>query len=122
MTGYAVKRPCDDCPFRREGGVRLEVPRILQIVNAITTNPGSTFACHKTTGVMCDPPPGGQQHCAGALVFADKLERLDYPQLHRIALRLGMLRPDELRDRDAVFDDLDEMLDSAIPRVVGRRS
>lgn len=121
MSGYDVKRPCADCPFRREGGVRLLKSRIRQIVRGITTNPGARFSCHKTTGVMGVRAHGGEQACAGALIFADKQGRLDFPQLNRICLRLGMLKPDELKDRDAVFDSLAEMLDTAIPSVARRR-
>ena len=120
---FDVKRPCSDCPFRREGGVRLVAWRIREIVRGVTTNPGATFACHKTTGVAGgEAPPGGPQMCAGALIFADKLGRLAHPQLTRIMMRIGQLDPDALRGREDVFDSLAEMLDTAIPTGVGRRS
>lgn len=118
---FTLKRPCNDCPFRREGGVRLYRARIREIVAGVTGNPGSSFPCHKT--VQYDVEEDDEQgeldaatrdasHCAGALIFAHKQEA--YPQLIRIMGRLGMYDPERLEEQDTIFDSLHEMLASAL--------
>lgn len=116
---YKLTKPCDNCPFRREGGIRLTKHRIREITRMLLGNPGGMFPCHKTTVTIedddgesdraCGPK---SQHCAGALIFADN--NGTHTQMMRIAGRLGMWHPDDLQDRDAVFDDVREMLKTAI--------
>jgi len=75
-----------DCPFRRTGGVRLMRGRIVEIVAGVLGEPGATFMCHKTTGVLGNK--AAERHCAGALVFAERHNHAT--QMTRIAERLGM--------------------------------
>jgi hypothetical protein len=116
---YDLKKPCDNCPFLKVGGVRLSQRRVEEIAGAMLDWNGSTFACHKTT-IEVETEEGGDRangpktrHCAGALIFAEKHENAN--QMMRIAERLGMYKPRELMaDQavvDLVFDDLDEMLE-----------
>ena len=118
---YDLKKPCSNCPFLREGGIRLSESRVREIAGAMLEWNGFTFACHKTTipGAGEDPDNEGavmkkdSRHCAGALIFAEKNENSN--QMMRIAERLQMYKPQELMaDQavvDLVFDDLDDMLD-----------
>lgn len=117
---FELKRPCDNCPFRREGGVRHLAPeRVAQIAGAMLDGQGATFACHKTTidvedddGVEHRAAGPRSQHCAGALIFAEKNGNANQPM--RIAERLGLYDAKALmadkRVVDMVFDDLAEML------------
>lgn len=45
---FDLKRPCDNCPFRKEGGIRLHPGRAREIARGQIDNPGMTFPCHKT--------------------------------------------------------------------------
>lgn len=112
---WDLKKPCDNCPFRREGFVPLRADRIEEITDMLLDPRGGTFACHKTT-VPNEDEDGGMRtdassaHCAGALIFADKNGIM--AQMARIAGRLGLFNPDKLQDRDAVFDTIEEMQDA----------
>lgn len=111
-----MRKPCDDCPFLRVGGIRLRAARVRQIAGGMLSPQGATFTCHKSTvedtdsGKMVDGP--NAQHCAGALIFGEK--NGNSTQMMRIAERLRMYDPMALMaDKEAVasvFDDLDEMV------------
>jgi len=60
--------------------------RVREIVDGVLGEPGSTFMCHKTTGVLGNK--AAERHCAGALVFAERHNHAT--QMTRIAERLGM--------------------------------
>src|SRR5262249_54552584 len=113
---YHVSRPCDDCPFRRTGGVRLRAERVRQIARLVTGNPGGKFACHKTTGVLGRVRRAlKDQQCAGALVFCEKQGKST--QLMRIAERLGRYDAAALLatpDAADIFNDVEEMLTTAL--------
>lgn len=86
---FDLRRPCPQCPFRSDIAAFLTPGRVREITNTMIRQQG-TFACHKTTahdddGEHC--PSSSEQHCAGALIF---LERLGRPnQMMRIMERLG---------------------------------
>ena len=86
---FDLRRPCADCPFRTDVRPYLTAARVREIVHSITRLQ-QTFSCHKLNdfddeGEVVEGPRS--QHCAGALVF---LERLGRPnQMMRIAERLG---------------------------------
>lgn len=109
---YDLKRPCGDCPFKREGGIRLDGERIESLTAQLLDWSGPTFACHKSTGVGGEFPDKEERHCAGALIFSEKHGIAT--QMTRIAGRLGMYSSTELEDRDAVFDTAEEMLETAL--------
>jgi hypothetical protein len=113
MTNYKMTKPCDNCPFRRSGGVRLTRARLLGIVNA-----EGVFPCHKTTGV-CGTKPAEESMCAGFMCFRENIEQPN--QLMRIAERVGMYDASKLQDRDQVFDNLDEALDAQMDAPGKRR-
>jgi hypothetical protein len=124
---FHVDKPCKDCPFRKQGGIRLTRGRIMEIAASQLDRQGASFACHKTTGVMASTRlPRGlrDQYCAGALVFAEKHETV--PQLVRIMERLGHYKRARLLPfYRLIWDTLDDWLDTAIDRerpiVAGRR-
>jgi hypothetical protein len=115
---YAMTAPCESCPFRREGGIRLTAGRIREIGGMMLDSQGGTFHCHKTTEHDDDNdeyiPTGNEIECAGALIFAEK--NGNQTQMMRIAGRLGLYNPDSMQDKDSVFDTLAEMLATAVDR------
>jgi hypothetical protein len=102
--GKPLEHPCVNCPFLREGGIRLREERYEEIL--ITDG---TFNCHKTTRQTGD---GTERPCAGWLGFIVK--NPEYAgQMARILGRLGMVN--ENADYLAkLFDDLEEMQGAAI--------
>ena len=74
-----------------------------------------TFTCHETTvpdesdeGEMKDGP--NAQHCGGALIILEKLERPN--QMMRIAERLGFYDRRKLDMHAPVFDSIEDFIDA----------
>lgn len=113
---YSITKPCNNCPFRRtNGAVRLRRERIREIAGMMLSPDGAEFPCHKTTVDDEDGErvtTGDSQHCAGALIFAEK--NGNQTQMMRIAGRLRLYDPDKLEGRDDVFDTMAEMMKTAI--------
>lgn len=108
---YGLRTPCDNCPFRKVGGIRLYPERVREIAR---DNEG-TFPCHKTTRHDEDGEHvqhDKEAHCAGYLIFREKIEHPN--QMMRIAERLGMYDAKRLMTdnpaTDEVFDSLPQML------------
>jgi hypothetical protein len=104
---YALTSPCKDCPFRSDIRPYLTRERIDQIDNSLIR---AEFPCHKTTEHDDDDnyvPTDNEQHCAGALILLEKLERPS--QMMRIAERLGLYDRRKLDMKAPVFDTFKEM-------------
>ena len=43
-----LTKPCENCPFRREGAIELREGRVEGIVEGLLADDRSTFHCHKT--------------------------------------------------------------------------
>jgi hypothetical protein len=78
-VNFDLCKPCDNCPFRREGGIRLFRTEAAKLASTVLLGVEFGFLCHKT--VVFEEDDGGQlrskrheneQHCAGALIFAEK--------------------------------------------------
>ncbi len=127
---YTMTKPCPECPFRRDGEgakpVRLLPARVEEIAGLMLGGRGD-FPCHKTTEPDDSDEDGGRcvtkdsVHCAGALIFAEKNETST--QMMRVAGRLGMYDPTKLDAASfaEVFDDMDEMMATALVRRRSRR-
>lgn len=114
MSLVHCKVPCKECPFRREGGVRLYAARIDEIVSVVAPidGCGGTFPCHKTVD-HDDCDERSELQCAGAIIFAYKQGTSS--QYIRICERLGGVdRALAEGDWPEIFDDVDEMLATAI--------
>lgn len=107
MTG-----PCEHCPFRTDcrkgwlGGRRAE-----EIIDGVLGRDG-TFACHRTTEFDDEGEHVrryAEQHCAGALILLEKLERPN--QMMRIAERLGLYDRAKLNMASPVFNDECEFIE-----------
>ena len=115
---YTLPRPCKNCPFRSDIKGYLTKARVRQIIDGITRQQ-STFSCHKTNefetgddGWTETVETANSHHCAGALIF---LERLDQPnQMMRIAERIGLYNRRKL-DMDSPVHTAKSMI-AAQPR------
>ena len=105
---HNMTRPCDNCPFRRDGIKLAHYERAREVANA------SGFPCHKTVDYDedVDGPitrTGKSRACAGALIYHEKkgtptqlmrsMERLggyDASKLDRSADHLIVDRPEQM--------------------------
>jgi hypothetical protein len=113
--------PCDNCPFRKEGGIPLTTSRIREIGGMMLNPSGGTFPCHKSVDYGEGDEParkGGEVHCAGALIFAEK--HGNATQMMRIAERFGDYDHIKLGDSSLVWDNLKEWLKGGVIKRVKR--
>lgn len=118
MSKFNLVRPCAGCPFgtgpdsvRNLGRTRAE-----GIVNDLLDD--RTFDCHKTThGWITDEdtgeevyvPTGKEEHCAGATILLERIERPN--QWMRWMERLGFYDRKEMElDTHLVVRDFDEFI------------
>lgn len=98
---FALKKPCVDCPFRKENGAQfgLRPGRIQEIVNA------PAFACHLTgrnTGGKVPP-----QQCAGLMAMLHKEGKPN--TIMQVAERMIEWKAANL-DGSAVYDSIEEAI------------
>lgn len=107
--------PCSDCPFLREGGIRLYPDRALAIATMmLDEGAGGTFTCHQSAGLgRRRRPKWKHSHCAGALLFAEKHGR--QTAFMQVAHRCGFYDPERLQGTERVFDTVNEMLAVQLP-------
>jgi hypothetical protein len=106
---FKLKKPCENCPFRKVGAIQLRPGRVEAIVDGLIRNDQSTFHCHKT---VHGPKGGGdgeltgeESYCTGALIY---LQKIGQPN---VAMRMGaglkMFKPDDLAAQyDVVIDKI----------------
>lgn len=91
---FRLKRPCKNCPFRREGGVPLHPKRLEGIIHDLLSDDMATFQCHKTVEYANSAcwsedgrytPTGREAMCAGAAAL------LWQRGMPNVAMRLGIL-------------------------------
>lgn len=113
---YNLTSPCDLCPFRNDSGRLYVDPEVLEGMA------GGEFCCHKTGEVVEDEEGGSEfrpteksQHCAGALIF---LEKIGQPhQMMRICERIGMYDARKLNMNAPVFSSFDEVANTpSVPK------
>lgn len=109
---FDLIRPCAHCPFRRDIPGFLYGDRMQQIMNDLLN--GQSFHCHETVEDNEDDENGSDgptvtsesQHCAGASILLEKLDRPN--QMMRICERLRMYDRTKLVMTSPVFDSVDE--------------
>lgn len=113
---YDLTKPCADCPFRKGTPMSLHPDRVTEITDMMLDSQGGVFPCHKTVDYDSEEAEEGEgwrtgkQHCAGALIFAEKHKNAT--QMMRIAERLGMYDAAKvLENSDLVFDSVEEMME-----------
>ena len=112
---FKLKKPCENCPFRKQGAIELAPGRLTAIVEGLMYDDESTFHCHKTahhpvTGGSWDEnnryaASGQDSMCAGAMIYLEKVRR------PTVAMRMGrfagLYEPEVMRAQvDTVVDEL----------------
>lgn len=105
---YDLTSPCGNCPFRTDIDFYLRPERVEEICDSLEQ--GQTFSCHKTNDTDGEETieTDSSQHCAGAMIMLEKMERPN--QMMRICERLGMYDRKKLNMEAPVFDDTEEMI------------
>jgi hypothetical protein len=110
-----MKRPCGNCPFRREGAIELAPGRLASIIEEIVGDDYATFVCHKTVDYgderHCGEAGGhpideASEQCAGATLYLMKAQRWNVRM--RLGQHLGVFDPERLAPY------LDEVIDPPI--------
>ncbi len=111
---YEKTTPCENCPFRSDVRPYLKKARVLEIERGLVRG---DFPCHKTT-VPTEGEDGegdlrateNSQHCAGALIILEKMERPS--QMMRICERLGLYDARKLNMAAPVYDSFRQMVNA----------
>jgi len=105
---FALKKPCSNCPFRKDGNaIMLVSGRKEEIIEALLNGTAATFPCHKTVyrkdGRNHDDngqyKPVDISHCPGAMAVCRKFGR--DPQVVQVATRLGFIEEDHYTEAEA---------------------
>jgi hypothetical protein len=113
---FSLKKPCENCPFLKDGAIDLAPGRVDGIIENLVTDDWSHFQCHKTVhhpktgGEWVDTNEGSQYvssgreaMCAGAVIYLEKLGRPNVPM--RMGRMIGVYQPDKLMvHADLVID------------------
>jgi hypothetical protein len=121
--------PCPSCPFRTDIPPFLRPGRAAEILNALIEQDGS-FQCHKTIDYSAvgdeefmDPIACARQknaqHCAGALILLEKIEKPN--QLMRAYERFRAYDRRKLDMTAPVFDTPEQMIDAMRVRTMRRK-
>lgn len=105
---FEIKRPCAECPFRRDCSPYLR--RANEIRDQMRDD-HYWFACHETTGAKGGRrvKPAEQSHCMGLAKVLWRERNLNIAM--RLALTFGLLTVEQLdAKRPAVFRNLDEFV------------
>lgn len=107
-----IKKPCSNCPFLKEGAIKLRPGRLEDIIDGLIKNDQSTFPCHKTThsvrgGDWTDEgkyePSGHEAMCAGAAAYLLKQHRPTVAM--RVAFAMSIADPSDWDEAKAVTID-----------------
>lgn len=116
---FALKKPCANCPFLKEGCIELREGRLDGIKHDLLENSFASFVCHKTTYATggesseCGDhyiPSGKETHCAGATAFLVANHRSTV--LMRLAYSSGQIKPSD-------FDEAINLIDTSLPDISG---
>lgn len=112
---FKLKKPCNNCPFLKEGAIELREGRLNEIIKDISENDLSVFYCHKTVhngktgGEWTEEegykPSGLESVCAGSIIYLEKIRKPS------VFMRLGRVLNVYLPSR------LQSSFDSVIERV-----
>lgn len=107
---FKLTQPCDNCPFRTDVKPYLTKDRVRELRDEMLGQQ-ATFSCHKTNKFNEEGETiedGDSQHCAGAMILLEKLEKPN--QLMRISERLGCYDMRKLKMDSPVFDSFESMI------------
>ncbi|WP_158679891.1 DUF6283 family protein [Deinococcus sp. NW-56] len=98
---FSLKRPCQDCPFRRDAPGYLRPGKVDEIVRE--QEQGTPFFCHKTTTCTGYKTTDRRaRYCAGSLLYGEAVHRHILPV--RLAIHLGLWDPRALQRDVPVLD------------------
>lgn len=108
--------PCSNCPFLRDkAAVRLHPTRAREIAEMMADPDGrSVFTCHSHCHSLGLPKAKAEKHCAGALIFMEKVHKWGGTPLMQIMGRLGFYDRAKLIASPAfprVFSSVKEMVE-----------
>lgn len=111
MGRFDIKKPCRDCPFRKDGVMleSLREGRIEEILTNVLEEDGF-FPCHKTVDYNDENSQGlqdGNQFCAGALIALEKADKTLANRNTRIGRIFNMYDPADLSGHDEVIEPKD---------------
>ncbi|QCR38813.1 hypothetical protein C1N62_21905 (plasmid) [Nissabacter sp. SGAir0207] len=98
---FALKKPCPECPFLKDGGYELAPGRLDSIKRDMLDDDFSNFRCHKTTEQITRKQ-GVEKHCAGAAAFLLANDRMNIPM--RLAMAERVLDLEALKDAIPLVD------------------
>jgi hypothetical protein len=101
---FDLKRPCENCPFRRTGAIELRPGRLAGIVRGLVKNDHEWFHCHKDA--YAKRPKN--RLCTGAMVY---LLKIGQPNL---AMRLGAITG--MLDYEALRAQFGDIIDAVPPK------
>lgn len=104
---FDLKKPCEKCPFRTDVTPYLRKARAAEISHALTEQQ-ATFTCHKHSHSLGYSRKKEEQHCAGAMIVLEKMQRPN--QLMRIAERFGEYNFKLLDMKAPVFKTLKQFI------------
>jgi len=108
---FALKKPCANCPFLKEGGIELNEGRLNDIKSTLLNNSFASFECHKTTyatgGEMSEcgehyHASGKESHCAGATAFL--IANGTSNVYMRLAFSGGQIKPSDFDEAITLID------------------
>ena len=92
-----TKRPCANCPFRKDGaGIELQPGRTEGIIAHLKADDRQTFVCHKTLNK-------NRMTCAGAVGVMSKVGQL--PVIARLGLAFGVITKEDIAASAAMVID-----------------
>ena len=117
---FKLRKPCSNCPFRKEGAIELRPGRLEGILDDLLANDRKTFPCHKTLqnddhldldedvedGTDSErqrPYLQGEKMCAGAATYLMKLQRPSVGM--RYAILTGSISKDHWADAERMVID-----------------
>jgi hypothetical protein len=115
---FRQTKPCSDCPFLKDGGVRHPLDQMCAYASYFLFYPGATFPCHQSVPKDDDRQgwsawKSGQTLCAGGIIFAEKHGLRNAIVIYGAAQ--GWLKTDELmRSAATVFDSIEDMIRTTI--------
>ncbi|WP_288405557.1 DUF6283 family protein [uncultured Deinococcus sp.] len=97
----SLRRPCQDCPFRRDVPSYLSAGWAEQTIAA--QDEGVPFFCHRTTTKTGYATSDRRaRYCAGSLLYGEAVHRHILPV--RLAIHLGLYDPSRLDHSVPVLD------------------
>lgn len=102
---FRLKKPCSNCPFLKEGAIKLREGRRDEILSKLEKNDNAPFYCHKTLNGHESEESGyqlggGEMLCAGAAAVLWKRGRPSVGM--RLALVYGYASQESWEDNSKI--------------------